>query len=97
MVYRKRTFTENDGQKLMDAIGAFRRSLFEAGQHAPFRSEIHDAVESLCQAVRHVEITLTGDTDYGRLEDHSTSFTPRPSKVLKLRTWNTVPLWKRKI
>jgi hypothetical protein len=94
MVHRKRAFTEIDGQKLLDAIGAFRRSLFEAGQNAPFRSEIHEAVESLSLAVRHVEITLTGDPDYGRLENHSTSFTPRPTKMLKLRTWKTAPLWK---
>jgi len=94
MVYRKRTFTEIDGQKLLDAIGAFRRPLFEAGQNAPFRTEIHDPIEKLSRAVRHVEITLTCDPDYGRLEDHSTSFTPRPTKMLELRTWNTSPLWK---
>jgi hypothetical protein len=94
MVHRKRTFTEIDGQKLLDAIGAFRRSLFEAGQNAPFRSEIHDAIESLSQAIRQVEITLTGDPSYGRIADHSTSFTPPPVKILKLRTWKTSPLWK---
>jgi hypothetical protein len=94
MVHRKGAFTEIDRQKLLDAIGEFRRSLFEAVRNAPFRGEIHDAVESLSQAIRRVEITLTGDPDYGRLEDHSTSFTPRPAKIVKLRIWKTVPLWK---
>jgi hypothetical protein len=60
MVHRKGAFTEIDRQKLLDAIGEFRRSLFEAVRNAPFRGEIHDAVESLSQAIRRVEMTLTG-------------------------------------
>lgn len=95
MVHRKRTFTEIDGQKLLEATETFGRALFDAEQNAPFHSEIFTALEALSEAVRHVQVTLTGDPGYGCAAHHNTSFTAPPPKTLKLRTWKTVPLWQK--
>jgi hypothetical protein len=58
MVHRKRTFTEIDGQKLLEAMETFGRSVVEAQQNAPFGSEIFAALEALSGAVRHVQVTF---------------------------------------
>jgi hypothetical protein len=92
MVHRKRNFTELDGQKLLRATETFGRSVVEAQQNAPFGSEIFVALEALSGAVRHVQVTLTGDSGYGSAAHHNTSFTAPPPKTLKFRTWKTVPL-----
>ena len=95
MVHRKRTFTKIDGQKLLGATETFGRSVVEAQQNAPFGSEIFTALEALSGAVRHVQVTLTGDPAYGSAAHHNTSFTAPPPKPVKLRTWKTVPLWQK--
>ena len=95
MVHKKRAFTEIDGQKLLEATETFGRALFEAQQNAPFGSEIFAALEALFGAVRHVQVTLTGDPGYGCAAHHTTSFTAPPPKAVKLRTWKTVPLWQK--
>jgi hypothetical protein len=96
MVYRKRNFTESDGEKFLAATGVFRRALFEAQDNAPFNSEIFDALDGLFKAVRHVEGTITGDPGFRCSPQHSTSMNPAPPKILKLRTWKPVPLWKQR-
>jgi hypothetical protein len=93
MVYRKRKFTEVDGACLLEATELFGRALREAHSNAPFGSEIFKAIETLWESVRNVQITLTGDPEYGRGVAHSTHNNP-PRKELKLRTWDTIPLWK---
>lgn len=65
MVYRKRKFTEVDGARLLEATEVFGDALHRAHSNAPFGSEIFKAIEQLWQSVRHVQITLTGDPDYG--------------------------------
>jgi hypothetical protein len=94
MVHRKRSFTEIDGQKLLDATETFGRALFDAQRNAPLSSEIFTAIDALSGAVRHVQVTLTGDPEYGWARAHSTHNNLPPKKV-KLRTWDTIPLWKR--
>jgi len=93
MVYRKRKFTEADGAILLEATEKFGRVLHEAQSNAPFGSEIFKAIEMLWASVRHVQITLTGDSEYGRTPMHSTHNNQQPKQV-KLRTWDTIPLWK---
>jgi hypothetical protein len=95
MVHRKRTFTEIDGQKLLEATETFGSSVVDAQQNAPFGSEIFRALEALSIAIRHVQVTLTGDPGYGSATHHNTSFTAPPPKTLKFRTWKTVPLWQK--
>jgi hypothetical protein len=92
MVHRKRTFTEIDGQKLLGSTETFGRSVVDAQQNAPFGSEIFLALEALSGAVRHVQVTLTGDPAFGSAAHHNTSFTAPPPKPVKLRTWRTIPL-----
>jgi hypothetical protein len=93
MVYRKRKFTEVDGAYLLEATEVFDRALTKAQANAPFGSEIFKAIETAWGAMRQVQITLTGDPEYGRMPVHSTHNNP-PPKQLKLRTWDTIPLWK---
>ena len=93
MVYLKRKFREIDGKILLDATERFGDALHEAQSNAPFGSEIFNAIEQLWKSVRHVQITLTGDPEYGCTPMHSTHNNPPPKKV-KLRTWDTIPLWK---
>jgi len=93
MVYRKRKFTEVDGAILLEATEKFGDALHEAQCNAPFGSEIFKAIEQLWKSVRHVQVTLTGDPDYGKGVAHSTHNNPPPKEV-KLRTWDTIPLWK---
>ena len=85
MVYRKRKFTEVDGANLLEATGVFGRALHKAQSTAPFGSEIFQAIEQLWKSVRHVQLTLTGDPDYGKGVAHSTHNNPPPKQV-KLRT-----------
>lgn len=93
MVYRKRKFTEVDRAYLLEATEVLGRALRKAQDNAPFGSEIYKAIETLWKSVRQVQITLTGDPEYGRAPAHSTHSNP-PPKELKLRTWDTIPLWK---
>jgi hypothetical protein len=90
MVYRKRKFTEVDGAILLEATEKFGRSLREAQCNAPYGSEIFKAVETLWASVRHVQITLTGNPEYGSTPMHCTHNNPPPKQV-KLRTWDTIP------
>jgi hypothetical protein len=94
MVQRKRKFTEVHGAILLEATEKFDRSLREAQSNAPFGSEIFKAIEMLWASVRHVQITLTGDPEYGSAPVHSTH-NNLPPKQVKLRTWDTIPLWKQ--
>jgi hypothetical protein len=94
MVYRKRNFTEVHGAILLEATEKFGHVLREAESNAPFESEIFTAIEKLWDSVRHLQITLTGDPEYGRARAHSTH-NNLPPKPLTLRTWKTVPLWKK--
>jgi hypothetical protein len=91
--YRKRKFTEVDGAKLLEATEKFGGALHEAQGNAPFSSEIFKAIEKLWESVRHVQITLTCDQDYGCAPMRGTPNNP-PPKELKLRNWGTIPLWK---
>ena len=91
MVYRKRKFIEVHGTILLEAT-VFGRALREAESNAPLGSEIFDALEQLWKSVRHLQITLTGDPEYG---------IARPQHALEpaaegteARTWDTIPLWK---
>ena len=93
MVYRKRKFTEVDGAILLEATEVVCRALTKAQDNAPFGSEIFKAIETAWGAIRHVQITLTGDPEYGGAPVHSTHNNV-PPKELKLRTWDTIPLWK---
>jgi hypothetical protein len=65
MVYRKRRFTEINGEKLLEAAKTFSKAVFEADQNAPFGSEIHRVLQKLTMAVRVVQRTVTGDRQYG--------------------------------
>jgi len=69
------------------------RALRKAQDNAPFGREICKAIETLCTSVRHVQITLTGGPAYGIARPHSTHNNPPPKEV-KLRMWDTIPLWK---
>jgi len=93
MVYRKRKFREVHARILLGATEKFGDALHEAQSNAPFGSEIYQAIDRLWASVRHVQITLTGDPEYGRAPAHSTHNNPPPKEV-KLRTWDTIPLWK---
>jgi len=95
MVYRKRKFTEVHGAILLEATEKFNHALREAQSNAPYGSDIFKAIETLWASVRHVQITLTGDPEYGRTPMHSTH-NNLPPKQVKLRTWDTLPLWKER-
>jgi len=93
MVYRKRRFTEIDGEKLLEATKTFSKAIFEADHNAPFGSEIHKTLQKLSLVVHEVQCTVTGDSQYGVAPAHSS---PRrgspPPKPIKFRTWDTKPL-----
>ena len=91
MVYRKRKFKEVDGAILLEATEKFGRSLRDAQSNAPYGSEIFKGIEMLWASVRHVQITLTGDPEYGSTPVHS-KHNNLPPKQVKLRTWDTIPL-----
>jgi hypothetical protein len=93
MVCRKRKFTEVDGAILLEEIEKFNRALDAVQSNAPYGSEIFKAIEMLWASVRHVQITLTGDPEYGTAPMHSTH-NNLPPKQVKLKTWDTIPLWK---
>jgi hypothetical protein len=49
-----------------------------------------------CLESMDVQITLTGDPEYGRAVPHSTHNNPPPKEV-KFRNWDTIPLWKEQV
>jgi hypothetical protein len=91
---RKRKFTEVDGAILLEATEKFGRALRKAQSNAPYGNQIFKAIEMLWASNRHVQITLTGDPEYGRTPMHSTH-NNLPPKQVNLRTWDTIPLWKK--
>ena len=81
MVYRNWKFTEVDGAILLETTEKFRSALREAQSNGPYGSEIFKAIEMLWASGRHVQITLTGDPEYGRARMHSTHDKPPPKQV----------------
>jgi hypothetical protein len=69
-----------DGASLLEATEVFGSALRKAQDNPPFSSEIFLAIENLWESVRHVQITLTGDAEYG-IARCTARKTTRPCKV----------------